>query len=70
MKIKYFKYESKMAIQLYITIIESTDTTVLNKIEELKKQYDNNVVVFVSGTLETIPQLRQMIIHQKNLIKG
>ena len=70
MRARHFEYENEKVIQLYISSSESTDTKVLNKIEEIKREYKNNVVVFISGDKEILPSLKQMIIHQKNLIKS
>ena len=70
MKARYFEYENEKVIQLYISNSESSDARVLDKIEEIKKEYKNNVVVFISGDKETLPSLKQMIIHQKNLVKS
>lgn len=69
MRVKKFNYEGKKIIQIYITNVEKTDIKTLNKIEELKKEYDNNVVIFISGTMETIPQLKNMVMYQKELLK-
>ena len=68
MRVKKFAYEGKKAIQIYITNLESTDTTTLNKIEEIKAKYQN-VVIFISGDVKTVPQLKNMIIHQKEILK-
>ena len=69
MRIKKFSYEGKEIIKVYITNLESKDNITLSKIEEIKNEYNNNVVILVGGTLETIPQLRNMIIYQKEFGK-
>ena len=70
MKARYFEYENEKVIQLYISSSESLDAKVLDKIEEIKREYKNNVVVFISGDKETLLSLKQMVIHQKNLVKS
>ena len=67
MKTKIFKYENKNVVQVYITKSELTDNSISNQIQELKDVSCNNIVVFTTGNAETVPILKEMILHQKNI---
>lgn len=66
MKIRNFKYANQAITHVYITRTESINPDILNKIETIKNNGQENIVVFISGNLEMVPQLKQIIMYQKN----
>jgi len=66
MKIKSFNYEDENVVQIYVGKKEITDKFVSTKINNLKEDSSNKIVVFIGGDAETVPQLEQIIMNQKN----
>ncbi|MBR3003175.1 MAG: hypothetical protein IKF38_06470 [Clostridia bacterium] len=64
MKVKRFNIENDEFIQVYLNVGEIDNPAILKDIEKINK--NSNVVIFTSGTNDTIKTIKEMLNYEKN----
>ena len=68
MKVKRFNIENDEFIQVYLNVGEIDNPAILKDIEKINK--NSNVVIFTSGTNDTIKTIKEMLNYEKNSSNG
>ena len=69
MKVKRFNIENDEFIQVFLNVGECDNSSILEEIEELKKN-NSNVAIFVNGTNNTIKTIKEILNYEKNSSNG
>lgn len=64
MKIQKFNFQNNELVQIYIYKSEYKDTKIIEKINQLKKQY-SNISIFISGENDTVKTIKEMLNYEK-----
>ena len=64
MKIQKFNFENNEIVQIYISKQEKESSKIIEKINQLKKQY-SNISIFINGENETVKTIKDMLNYEK-----
>ncbi len=65
MKIQKFDFENKQIIQIYISKQEQENSKIIEKINQLKKQY-SNISIFINGENDTVKKIKGILNYEKS----
>lgn len=65
MKIQKFNFENNEIVQIYINKAEQENSKVIEKINQLKRQY-SNISIFISGENETVKTIKEILNYEKS----
>lgn len=65
MKIQKFNFENNEIIQIYISKQEKENSKIIEKINQLKKQY-SNISIFLNGENDTVKTIKEILNYEKS----
>lgn len=65
MKIQKFNFENSEIVQIYISKQEKEDSKIIEKINQLKKQY-LNISIFINGESDTVKTIKEILNYEKS----
>lgn len=65
MKIQKFNFENNEIVQIYINKAEQENSKVIEKINQLKKQY-SNISIFINGEDDTVKTIKEILNYEKS----
>ncbi len=65
MKIQKFNFENNEIIQIYISKQEKENSKIIEKINQLKKQY-LNISIFLNGENDTVKTIKEILNYKKS----
>lgn len=65
MKIQKFNFENNEIIQIYISKQEKENSKIIEKINQLKKQY-LNISIFLNGENDTVKTIKEILNYEKS----
>lgn len=65
MEIQKFDFENKQIIQIYISKQEQENSKIIEKINQLKKQY-SNISIFINGENDTVKKIKEILNYEKS----
>lgn len=65
MEIQKFNFENNEIIQIYISKQEKENLKIIERINQLKKQY-SNISIFINGKNDTVKTIKEILNYQKS----
>lgn len=65
MKIQKFNFENNEIVQIYISKQEKENSKIIEKINQLKKQY-LNISIFINGESDTVKTIKEILNYEKS----
>ena len=65
MEIQKFNFENNEIIQIYISKQEKENLKIIERINQLKKQY-SNISIFINGENDTVKTIKEILNYQKS----
>lgn len=65
MEIQKFDFENNEIIQIYISKQEKENSKIIEKINQVKKQY-SNISIFINGENDTVKKIKEILNYEKS----